>query len=183
MLSSLTSQCHDITNKYPEAASVVKQVYKVLSDIEILAKRTPAKVGESSEWTSIMSSAEENRANFSKIQKGKPLFSALYGICTLTLNELKAVLKVNAQARQCGAVTKTSLESATHDDDFQEVKRRKRHISHDTSQRAKKSTIAAPKSAAGKLLTNAVITRNFFAPLRTNGMNMETTGAQNTLPE
>jgi hypothetical protein len=63
-LSSLKSQCHDITNKYPEAASVVQQVYKVLSDIEILAKYTPAKVGESSEWTSLVSRAEEKRANF-----------------------------------------------------------------------------------------------------------------------
>jgi hypothetical protein len=31
-------------NKYPEAASVA-QVHKVLSDIEILAKCTPAEVG------------------------------------------------------------------------------------------------------------------------------------------
>jgi hypothetical protein len=38
-------------NKYPEAASVVLQAYKVLSDIENLAGCTPAKVGESSEWT------------------------------------------------------------------------------------------------------------------------------------
>jgi hypothetical protein len=49
MLSSLKSQCHDITNKYPEAASVMQQVHKVISDIEILAKCTPAKVGKSSE--------------------------------------------------------------------------------------------------------------------------------------
>jgi hypothetical protein len=90
----------------------------VLSDIETLAKCTPAKVGERSAWTSIVSGAGENRANFCKILEGKPLFSALYGIYTLTLNELKAVLKVDAQAGQCGAVTKTSLESAAHDDDF-----------------------------------------------------------------
>jgi hypothetical protein len=48
-LSSLKSQCRDITNKYPEAASVVQQVYEVLSDIEILAECTPAKMEESSE--------------------------------------------------------------------------------------------------------------------------------------
>jgi hypothetical protein len=81
----------------------------VLSDIEILAKCTPAKARESSEWTSIVRSAEENRANFCKILKGKPLYSALYGIYTLTLNELKAVLQVNAQAGQCRAVTKIPL--------------------------------------------------------------------------
>jgi hypothetical protein len=43
-LSSLKSQCITITNKYPEAASVIQQVHKVLSDIEILAKCTQAKV-------------------------------------------------------------------------------------------------------------------------------------------
>jgi hypothetical protein len=60
-LSSLKSQYH-----YPEAASVVPQAYKVLSDIEILARYTPAKVGESSEWTTVVNSAEENIANFAK---------------------------------------------------------------------------------------------------------------------
>jgi cation transporter-like permease len=44
-------------NKYTEAGSVVQQVHKVLNDIEILAGCTPAKVGESSEWTSIVNSA------------------------------------------------------------------------------------------------------------------------------
>jgi hypothetical protein len=158
-------------------------VYKVLSDIEILAKCTPAKMWESSEWTSIVSSAEENRANFCKILEGNPLFSALYGIYTLTLNELKAVLKVNAQAGQCGAVTTTSLESAAHDDDLQEIKRYKRHISNNTSPIAEKSITSDTNSAVGKLPTKTVITRNFFAPLRTNDMDTESTETENTLPE
>jgi hypothetical protein len=54
-------------SKYPEAASVVRQVYKVLDDIENLAGCTPTKVGESSEWVSIVNTAEENRANFAKL--------------------------------------------------------------------------------------------------------------------
>jgi phosphatidate phosphatase PAH1 len=59
---------------------------------------------------------------------------------TVTMNELKAVLKVSAQAGQSGAVNKTSVKSMVQDDDFREVKRRKRHNSNDTSQTAKKST-------------------------------------------
>jgi hypothetical protein len=43
--------------------------------------------------------------------------------------------------------------------------------------------MSAPKSAAVKLPTKAVITRNFFAPLRTNNMDTETTEAENALPE
>jgi hypothetical protein len=63
-LSTLKSECHAITNKYPEAASVVHQVHKVISDIETLAKCTPARVGESSQWTAILNSAEEYGAKW-----------------------------------------------------------------------------------------------------------------------
>jgi hypothetical protein len=65
-LASLKYECHAITNKYQEAASVVQQVYKVLSDIGNLARCTLAKVGESSESTCIVNSVEGNRANFCK---------------------------------------------------------------------------------------------------------------------
>jgi hypothetical protein len=106
-LSSLKSQCHAIMNKFPESASAVQQVHKVLSDFEILAKFTPANVGESSEWITIVNNAEENRANFYKDPYGKLLFSALCGMYTVPLNELDAVLKVRAQAGQSGSVDKT----------------------------------------------------------------------------
>jgi hypothetical protein len=110
-LSTLTSECHATTNKYPEAASVVQQVHKVISDIETLAKCTPARVVESSQRRTIVNSAEENRAKFCKLLNGKPLFSALCGMYTVTMKELQAVLKMNEQARQNGAMNETSLES------------------------------------------------------------------------
>jgi hypothetical protein len=66
-----------------EAASVVQQVHKVLSDIEILAGCTRSKVGESSPWTAVV---KENRANLCIGLHGKPLFSAPYGMYTVTLN-------------------------------------------------------------------------------------------------
>jgi hypothetical protein len=102
---------------------------------------------------------------------------------TVTLNELKTVLKVSAQAGQSGGVNKTSVESPAQNDDFREVKRRKRRYSDDTSQRDKKSIISVPKSAAGKLPTKAVSTGNFFAPPRSTDMDTETTGTENILPE
>jgi hypothetical protein len=40
-----------------------------------------------------------------------------------------------------------------------------------------------PISAALKLSPKAVLTHNFFAPFRTPDMDMETTGAENNLPE
>jgi hypothetical protein len=45
-LASLKSECHAIMNKYPKADPVVQQVYKVLSDIENLARCTPLKLGK-----------------------------------------------------------------------------------------------------------------------------------------
>jgi hypothetical protein len=75
----------------------------MLSDIEILAKCTSTKVGESSECTTIINSEEKNRAKFCKFLDGKPLFSVLCGMYTVTLKELKAVLKVSAQAGHSGA--------------------------------------------------------------------------------
>jgi hypothetical protein len=69
------------------------------------------------------------------------------------------------------------------EDDFLEVKRRRRNISNDASQTPKKSTKSIPISTAGKLSPRTMLTRNFFAPLRTNDMDTETTGAEKALPE
>jgi hypothetical protein len=99
------------------------------------------------------------------------------------LNELKANVKVSARAGQSGVVNKTSVESSAQGDGFQEVKRRKRHITNDTSQTAKKSATLVPTSAAAKVPPKAVLTRNFLLPLRTTDLDMDTTGAGNTLPE
>jgi hypothetical protein len=52
-------------------------------------------------------------------------------------------------------VNKTTVESTAQDDDFQKVKRRKRHISKDTSQTVKKSTKSVPISTADKRLPKA----------------------------
>jgi hypothetical protein len=126
--------------------------------------------------------AEENRENFCKVLDGKPLFTALYDMCTVTLNELKAILRVNAQAGQIETVNKTSLESTAQIDDFQEVKRRKRHITNDTSQTTKKSTKSVPICTAVRLPPKAMSIRSFFTPLRNTDMDTKT-GAQNALPE
>jgi hypothetical protein len=67
-------------NKYPDGASIVRQIYKILSDIENLAGCMLAKVWESSEWASIVNIAEEKTVNFRKALNGKPHSSALYGM-------------------------------------------------------------------------------------------------------
>jgi hypothetical protein len=79
-------------------------------------------------------------------------------------------------------VNETSVESTAQDDDFREVKDA-RGIFEDTSETAKKSTKPVPTSAAVKLPPKSMLTRNFFAHLRTTDMDMETAGAENALPE
>jgi hypothetical protein len=148
---------------------VLPQVQRVLSDIEILARCIPVQVGESSKWTTVVNSVKEKRANFCKSVDGKLLFSALYGMYTVTLIELKAV---SAQAKHSDSLNKTSSDSMAQDDDFWEVKKCKRHNSVDTSQSAKNSIKTVPISAAFKLPPKAVSTRKFFAPLRITGMGM-----------
>jgi hypothetical protein len=78
----------------------------------------------------------------------------------VTLNELKAVSKVSAQAGQSGVVNKVSVESTAQDDDFQAIKRRKRRISSDTSQTAKNSTKPVPTTTVVNLPPKAVLTHN-----------------------
>jgi hypothetical protein len=167
-------------SKYPEAASVLQQLYKVLSDIENLAGCTLAKVGGSYDCTSAVNSTQENRENFCKGIDGKPHFSALYDMYTVTLNELKAALKVSGQAGQSSAVNETSVETMAQGN-FQEIKRCKRHISNNTLQTAKKSTKPVPTSAAVKLPPKSVLTCNVFASFRTTDMDRETIGAEITL--
>jgi hypothetical protein len=84
-------------------------------------------VEEGSEGSTIVNSAEENRTDFCKVLDRKPLFTAFYGVYTVTLNELKAV---SAQKKHCGIANKTSLEPTAQNDEFREVKRRKRHNSN-----------------------------------------------------
>jgi hypothetical protein len=89
---------------------------------------------------------------------------------------------VSAQAGQSAAVNETSLESTAQDDDFREVKRRKRNVSNHTSQTAKKSNKPVPTCTAVKLSPKAVFTRNFLAPLRPMTMK-ETTETEDALPD
>jgi hypothetical protein len=70
-----------------------------------------------------VNSLEKNKENFCNGLDGKPLFSTVYGIYTVTLYELKTILKVNAKAGQNGVVNKTSVEPMAQGEDFQEVKR------------------------------------------------------------
>jgi hypothetical protein len=123
----------------------MKQLFKVLCDIEDLAGYIPASVSESEEWAAIVRAAEDNRESYYVVLRGKTLYSALYGTYTVTLNEFKSILKASIQAGQ-----------SSQGDGFKEVRSQKRH-----------STAAparSPKKAAVPTSAGQVPTKNFFAP-------------------
>jgi hypothetical protein len=103
------SEYQQLIGQFPDADAQLKQLLKVFRDIEEMARCTPASVGESEQWSSIVSTAEENRQNFCKVVNGKNLFSALYGMYTVALYELKAVLKASTPEGH----SKTSKSAAT----------------------------------------------------------------------
>jgi hypothetical protein len=120
----------------------LKQLFKVLCDIEDIAGCTPALVGDSDLWSSIVKSAEENKRNFCKALDGKTLYSALYVTYTVTLQELKALLKAIA------SINPTSKSTFTQEEGFTEVRRRKRQSSDIAAQTSKKAAPATTPAAA-----------------------------------
>jgi hypothetical protein len=50
--------------QYPEADAQLKQLLKVLGDIEDVARHIPVSIGESEEWAVIINAAEENGASY-----------------------------------------------------------------------------------------------------------------------
>jgi hypothetical protein len=118
--ASLQSEYPAFIEKYPDADTQNRKLLKVLCTIEDVAGSTPTAVGESAEWTAVVSTTEENWASYCKALSGKTPFKALYGTYTVALQELKALLKVNTTTPQ-------TAKKPTQEEGFQEVRRRKRH--------------------------------------------------------
>jgi hypothetical protein len=98
-----------------------------------VAEYTDAAVEESAEWTAVFNDAGENRVSYCKAQSGKAIFSALYGTYTVTLSELRALLKASTSAGK--SITPHATKERTQEEGFQEVRRRKRHSSNEAADR------------------------------------------------
>jgi hypothetical protein len=75
-------------------------------------------------WNFIISTVQENRTNFCKALSGKTLYSALYSTYAVTLTELKGPLKASVFSEEKG--NNQSRGEPQQEEDFQEVRRRKR---------------------------------------------------------
>jgi hypothetical protein len=109
--------------QYPDADTQLKQLLKVLGNIEDVAGHMPASVGESAGWAALVNAAEENKVSYCKGLHGKPLISVLYSTYTVTLDELKALLKANTLGDQTDS-PKATGQQTTQGDGFQKVRRR-----------------------------------------------------------
>jgi hypothetical protein len=129
--ASLQSEYPAFIEMYPDTDTQYRKLLKVLCTIEDVAGCTPTAVGESAEWTAVVSTTEENWASYCKALSGKVLFSALYGTYTVVLQEIKALLKVSTTTPQ-------TAKKPTQEEGFQEVRRRKRHSSNEAARTPKK---------------------------------------------
>jgi hypothetical protein len=163
---ALQSQYQQLVSEFPDADEQLKELLQVLRDIENVAGCTPASAGDRDKWSSIVSEAVKTDQNYCQVLTGKNLFSALHGIYTVALLKLKAVLKASSQTAQ----SEETKSSSTQEDGFKEVRRRKRHGTNEDASTSKKKVAAAEITPPKE-----VVTRNFFAPLRTS---METDSAR-----
>jgi hypothetical protein len=91
----------------------------------------PAAVGESTQRTEIVNTAEDNRDNYRKAPSGKVLIRALHETYTVALKELKSLLKASNTAGGTNSTTESVKPS--QDDGFKEVQRRKRHSTNEAA--------------------------------------------------
>jgi hypothetical protein len=70
--TTLKAEHQSLVAKYPNAEAQLKQLFRILCDIEVVACHTLASVGESLDWTSIINTAEDNRASYCKTLTGNP---------------------------------------------------------------------------------------------------------------
>jgi hypothetical protein len=153
--------------RHPDAEAVMKKLHALLLDISRLAGCTPTAVSESPKWTQISQNAVETRKNLHQHLKGKALYSALCGIYTEVLQELKGVLQSSVAPREA---ENTAPVPTTSNEEFREQRRRKRNSSDGQATKPKKPSAPATSANDPRLRRQEVPTRNFFAPLRSAEM-------------
>jgi hypothetical protein len=139
--ASLKSEYQILIKQYPDADPQYRLLYEAICSIEDLARCKPAAVGDSAEWTPIVNTAEDNRASYCKALSGSVLFSALHGVYTVALKDLKSLLKSSNSA----GGTATGIESVkpTQEDGYKDVRRRKRHSTNEAAPTSKKPAAEA----------------------------------------
>jgi len=92
-LKSLRKEYKELIKQHLDARDTIQKVHNILNDIVRLAGYTPRKIGKNEAWDCVVSRTEADKMSLCRVLDGKSLFSALYGVYSLNLAELKAVLQ------------------------------------------------------------------------------------------
>jgi hypothetical protein len=122
-IECLKHECQEAIQKYPDAASIMERIRRVLVNIAHLAGHTPISVGQSPKWNETVKNAMEALRNLHQLFVGKPLYSALQGVYAEGFTDLKGVLQESTA--KCDAPC-TSI-SGTEENEFRAQKRHKRN--------------------------------------------------------
>jgi hypothetical protein len=74
---TLKAEFQELVGKRPDAEAQLRQLFRVLCDIEDVAGYAPTSVGESEKWTAIVNTVEENLISFCNSLSRRTLYSAL----------------------------------------------------------------------------------------------------------
>jgi hypothetical protein len=142
----------------------------------------PEGIKELVQWAAIVNASEENRASYCKVFHGKPPFTALYCTYTVTLLEFKAVLKARTLAGQTN-LPKTTEQQITQEKCSQEVRRRKGRATDENTGTSLYAAVQTETSPSLNIPPKEVVTRKFFALLRTADMDTDASGTEATSNE
>jgi hypothetical protein len=110
--------------------------------------------GEGAQWAALVNAAEGNGASYFKALHGKPHFSDLWGTYTITLHELKAMLKASSLGDQTNSPNATGQQT-TQEHGFQEVRRRKRRATDEPDRTSKRAAVKNNTSPALNIHTRS----------------------------
>jgi len=161
-VEALRAAYKEVITTHPEAKMTLEKVHEVLTKIGSLAGCTPGEVGRSKEWTKIVEEAEASRISLCDLLEGETLFSALYGVYSLALTDLKKILQNSKKEKRADPVQKS--------EEIQKEKRKRRNsVEEETPVAAKKQEVSdhhKHKQSPVKAVNPSSYTKNFFAPLR-----------------
>jgi hypothetical protein len=164
-LASFERNIEDLLAKHQDSIEKIGLIHTGLITIGQLINISPSVNGNGASWKEITSRAEAERIVLCKHLEGKPLFTAMLRLYAATHRDLRDSLQPEQEQ-----------EEAT--EAFREQRKRKRNPSDEQPAVLKKTAGSVPAKTSPTGVSsppNAVVTQNFFAPLR--GAEMDTEGS------
>jgi hypothetical protein len=165
IISSFQSNQKDLLEGHPDCSEELALLSTGLHTIRQLIHISPPVNGNGAAWKELITRTEAKRAVLCKHLDGKALFTAMLRFYA-------------AHHREPRDFVLPAEQKST--DEFREQRRRKRNPSEDKA-KISKTSVPAPESRDPRLRPKGEVpTKNFFAPLRTAEMDVESTLVEGT---